>query len=340
MSDIAPTLFRCLSDGEFHSGAALAAELGVSPSAIERGVRGLQALGAEILAVVERGYRLRTGFNHGAGGGGALDATRILAAMPGDARERVASLDVAWSMASTNSTLLERPLPPPPGLAVVQLAEHQSAGRGRRGRSWVAPLGGALCLSIGWTYQPLPPEIAALSLSVGVGVRRVLEARQSLGIGLKWPNDLVAHDAKLGGILIERRALPGGPGYVVVGLGLNIALPAAVRADLAARGISAIHLESLGAALPGRNELAAALIAELIATLLRFGEQGFAAFAAEWAAADTLQGREVRLESAAGPQRGIARGVDASGALLLETARGTLRILSAEVSVRPEVEPA
>jgi BirA family biotin operon repressor/biotin-[acetyl-CoA-carboxylase] ligase len=303
-------------------------------------VEDLRALGAEIQSIAERGYLLRMGFKDRPGGGGALDASRILAALPADARERVHELDVVWSTTSTNSTLLERAQLPTPGLAVVQLAEHQSAGRGRRGRSWVAPLGGALCLSIGWTYEPLPPDIAALSLAVGVGVRRVLEAREPLGIGLKWPNDLVAHDAKLGGILIERRALPDGPGYVVVGLGLNIALPAALRAELAARGISAIHLESLGAALTDRNQLAAALIAGLIATLHRFGEQGFAAFAADWAAADHLQGREVRVESAGAPQHGIARGVDASGALLLETARGTLRILSAEVSVRPAAEPA
>jgi len=329
-----------LSDGEFHSGARLAAELGVTRSAIWKSVRDLRELGAQIHSVPNRGYRLLTGVRAGAGGGGALDAATIVAALPAAVRGNLLALDVVWSLASTNSSLLESAAAVPPGLARVLLAEHQSAGRGRRGRSWLAPLGGSLCLSIGWTFAEVPREISALSLAVGVGVRRALEGLGISGIRLKWPNDLVAGDQKLGGILIELRAEAGGPGYVVVGLGLNVSLPAAQRAELVAAGTAAIDLESLGAPQPNRNLLAAAVVAELLQTLAQFGEQGFGAFAADWAVADNLRGRAVRLESPAGSTQGIARGIDADGALRVETSRGIERFLSAEVSVRAEAQPA
>jgi BirA family biotin operon repressor/biotin-[acetyl-CoA-carboxylase] ligase len=325
-------LLRRLGDGEFHSGVALAAALGVTRGAVWKCVRELRALGAEIHAVPNRGYRLRAG----SACGGLLDATRLLAALPAAARERVAALDIAWSIPSTNATLLQC-APPIAGLALVQLAEHQTAGRGRRGRSWLAPLGGALCLSVGWTFPQLPRDVAALSLAVGVAVRRALLAGGVGGVGLKWPNDLVIADRKLGGILIELRAEAGGPGYVVIGVGLNVALGAAACTALTAAGATAVDLASVVAAPIDRSLLAARIVAELLAALPAFAEHGFADFAAEWATADTLRGRAVRLESVAGTEHGIAQGVDAGGALQVATAQGLERVLSAEVTVRPDL---
>jgi BirA family biotin operon repressor/biotin-[acetyl-CoA-carboxylase] ligase len=335
VSRLAVPLLRRLGNGEFHSGVTLAAALGVTRSAVWKCVRELRSLGAEIHAVPNRGYRLRAG----SAGAGLLDAALLLAALPRAARDRVAALDVAWSIPSTNATLLQC-APPAPGSALIQLAEHQTAGRGRRGRAWIAPLGGALCLSVGWTFAQLPRDVAALSLAVGVAVRRALLSRGFGGVGLKWPNDLVVADRKLGGILIELRAEAGGPGYVVIGVGLNVALGAAVRTALAAAGADPVDLASLTLRPIDRNALAAGIVAELLTALTVFTEQGFASFAAEWASADSLRGRAVRLESVSGTAQGIAQGVDAGGALQVATAHGLERFLSAEVTVRPEASVA
>ncbi len=105
------------------------------------------------------------------------------------------------------------------------LAEFQHAGRGRRGRRWIAPLGGGLCLSVGWQFADTPPELSALTLAVGVVARRALAAVAGVDVGLKWPNDLVLDARKLGGILLELTAEAQGGCYVVAGIGINVSLP-------------------------------------------------------------------------------------------------------------------
>jgi BirA family biotin operon repressor/biotin-[acetyl-CoA-carboxylase] ligase len=327
MSNLGTQLFHRLDDGAFHSGEALAAALGVTRSAVWKTVRQLRALGAEIHSVPNRGYRLPSG--------AALDAQRILHALPRAARQRIGALDVAWSIPSTSTALLERPQPAP-GLATVQLAEYQTAGRGRRGRPWVAPLGGALCLSIGWTFAHLPREISALSLAVGVWVRRALAGRRIQSVELKWPNDLIAHGGKLGGILVELRAESGGPGYVVAGIGLNVALGAKQRQAVVASGARPVDLATLESGPIDRNELAAQLVTQIVAGLAEFSERGFAPFAKEWDAADALRGRRVLVRGATHSVRGTARGIDTSGALLVQTATGLERHISGEVTVRTE----
>ena len=126
------------------------------------------------------------------------------------------------------------------------LAEFQSAGRGRRGRRWVAPFASGLCLSVGWSYRDAPAALVALSLAAGVAVLRALGRLGIAGLALKWPNDIVRDDSKLGGILIDLRGEAAGPAYVVVGVGVNVRLPASARERLAAEGVDAVDLAALG----------------------------------------------------------------------------------------------
>lgn len=318
-------IFRRLSDGRFASGQALAAEFGVTRSAVWKAVHALGDAGARIEAVSNRGYRLCDGT-------AALDAARILAQLPGDAQPRIARCEVAWALPSTNAALLAAP-EPRPGRAVVLLAEHQTAGRGRRGRPWVAPLGGAVCLSIGWTFAELPRDLAALSLVAGVCALRALAVQGLNGLALKWPNDLQAGGRKLGGILIEMRAESAGPAVVVIGLGVNVALGAAARAQVAAAGNEAVDLAELGGS-ADRNALVACIVGEIVTALPKFAADGFAPFAAEWRQADALRGRPVSITTGGEPLVGIARGIDAAGALLVETTSGLQRFVAGEVSVR------
>lgn len=320
-------IFRRLSDGQFVSGQALAAEFGVTRSAVWKAVHGLEGAGARIEAVSNKGYRL-------CGGVGALEAARIRIRLPEDVRARVASCEVAWTLPSTNAVLLAAS-EPAPGQATVLLAEHQTAGRGRRGREWVAPLGGAVCLSIGWTFAELPRDLAALSLVVGVCALRALAGHGVRELALKWPNDLLAGGRKLGGILIEMRAESAGPIVVVIGIGVNVALGAPARARVATSGNEAVDVVEFGGS-ADRNALAALLISEIVAALPKFAAEGFAPFATEWREADALRGRHVTVLLGAQPQVGIARGIDTGGALLVETPIGLRRFVAGEVSVRAQ----
>jgi BirA family biotin operon repressor/biotin-[acetyl-CoA-carboxylase] ligase len=318
-------VFRRLGDGRIASGQALADELGVTPGAVLKAVHALEGAGARIESVPNRGYRLCDGIV-------ALDAARICAQLPAGAQARVASCEVAWALPSTNAALLAA-AEPPCGQAAVLLAEHQTAGRGRRGRQWVAPLGGAVCLSVAWTFAALPRDLAALSLVAGVCALRAFAAADVRGLALKWPNDLLARGRKLGGILIEMRAESSGPAVVVIGIGVNIALGADARARVVAAGNEVVDLVELGGD-TDRNVLVARLIGEIVMALPKFAAEGFAPFSAEWRQADALRGRAVSVQLGADPQVGIARGIDAGGALLVETPTGLKHFVAGEVSVR------
>lgn len=319
-------LLRLLADGALHSGEELAARLSVSRAAVWKRLQQLEEWGIAAEALPGRGYRLESPVD-------LLDAGAIRHALPPDVRALLRRLDVHESLASTSDRLLAV-LDLPAGRLDACLAEFQSAGRGRRGRRWVAPFASGLCLSVGWSYRDAPAALSALSLAAGVAVLRALDRFGITGLSLKWPNDVVRGESKLGGILIDLRGEAAGPAYVVVGVGINVRLPASTREHLAAEGVQALDLAALGPP-PARNELAAALIAELAAALAEFGVRGLAAFAEEWQRADALAGRPVVVLQGDQALEGRARGVDVDGALLLEVDGAARRIVSGEVSVRP-----
>jgi BirA family biotin operon repressor/biotin-[acetyl-CoA-carboxylase] ligase len=325
---LAARVYAQLARGGFHSGADLARELEVTRSAVWKAAVALRELGIVVHAVRNRGYRLRDPSE-------PLEAERIVAALSAGTRARLRCIETVWRIESTNAALLER-TDLPAGRADVLLAEYQTAGRGRRGRPWIAPPGGAICLSIGWVFAQLPRDLAALGLAVGVCALRALRRHARAAIGLKWPNDLVIEGRKLGGILIEMRAESGGPSYVVVGIGINVALGAQLERQIAATGTVPVDLAAAGADPVPRNVVAAHLTEEIIAGLVRFEEEGLRPFVEEWEGADALRGRPVNVHAGAAQASGIARGIDIGGALLLETPTGLRKFVSGEVSVRPE----
>ena len=332
-SPLSSRVYAELAAGNFRSGAALAGQFGVSRNAIWKAVHALRALGLAIHAVPHRGYRLASPCE-------PLEPAAIRAALSRQARSRIRRLEAVWSTESTNAALLARS-DVPPQRADVFLAEYQTAGRGRLGRVWLAPPGGSICLSIGWSFPELPQDLAALGLAVGVCALRALRAHVPSGTGhpnltLKWPNDLILDERKLGGILIELRAESAGPTYIVIGIGINLVLGATLLEQVAASGTRAADLASAGADPRKRNQLIAALVSEIVEGLARFRDEGLRPFIEEWRTADSLCGRAVTVRTATTSWRGIARGIDASGALLVEGAQGMRRVLSGDISVRAE----
>ena len=184
-------VFRALADGNFHSGEELARGLGVTRSAVWKATKLLRQLGSAVHAVRNRGYRLASAVE-------PLDATLIRDALSRSTHARLRHIEVAWTVTSTNTVLLER-APPPQGECEVALAEFQRAGRGRRGRAWFAPPGGALCLSLSWTFAQVPRDVGSLSLAIGVcvGTRLDQVREETLGQVLRilLPISLLAQES-------------------------------------------------------------------------------------------------------------------------------------------------
>jgi BirA family biotin operon repressor/biotin-[acetyl-CoA-carboxylase] ligase len=321
-----PALLVLLADGRLRSGEWLAKELDVSRTAVWKGVDRLRSLGLPVEALARRGYRLLNPVE-------LLDARRIRAAVDVRRLEQLRSLELMFEVDSTNTRLLQSP-PPPPGHADACLSELQHAGRGRRGRRWIAPFGAGVALSVAWTFRDGASTLAALSLAVGVAVSRALARAGARGVSLKWPNDIWFEDRKIGGVLIELRAEAGGPAYVVIGVGVNVSLSAEARREIEAGGTAIAAVADACAVAPSRNLVAGAILDELLSMLAQFEREGFAGFRGAWTSLDALEGRPVRILLADRQLAGTARGVDHDGALLLETDNGVQRFVSGEASLR------
>jgi BirA family transcriptional regulator, biotin operon repressor / biotin---[acetyl-CoA-carboxylase] ligase len=321
-------LLVMLAEGTFYSGEQLAKKLKISRGGIWKLMRSLKALGIDVESVPRQGYRLPRAVD-------LLDKDAIAGTLPVATRALMERLDVLLTVDSTNRHVADLPAPEA-GQFQLCTAEVQNAGRGRRGRSWVAPFGSGVCMSIGWQFAEAPPTFSALSLAVGVAVVRALDGLGIKGVGLKWPNDLQWQGRKLGGILIEMRGESAGPAQVIIGIGINMQMPAAIRMQLAEREaavIADIH-EIMRDKTPARNVLIGAVVTELLRMLQVFTSQGFAPFKDEWLRLDTLANAPVKIISGSQTTFGSARGVETDGTLLVDVDGELRRFVSGEVSLR------
>ncbi|MFT3754681.1 MAG: bifunctional biotin--[acetyl-CoA-carboxylase] ligase/biotin operon repressor BirA [Pseudoxanthomonas sp.] len=309
------------------TGDALAAASGLTRAAIWKRIEALRQAGIGIDAQPGRGYALAQPLDW-------LDAEAITAALAPASRARLAALDVAWSLDSTNSELLRRDTPAH-GCAVL-LAERQTGGRGRRGRSWASPLAAHLYLSVAQQFTGGLARLGGLSLVAGVAVAEALHDGGFPKVRLKWPNDLMVDNRKLGGLLVE---IGGGaavsctadPVRAVIGIGVNVHMPAAFAAAIDQPWTD---LSILSPQAPTRNALAAALLSKLLPALDTFDAEGLAPFLPRYAALDALAGREIDVHGSDGVSHGIADGIADDGALRVRFDDGEQRIHAGEVSVR------
>ncbi len=317
-------IVRCLSDGEFHSGEELGAALGVSRMAIWKHLRGLREAGLEFEIVRGKGYRLTRPVE-------LLDAGQVLASVSAGTRTALGPIDVFLELESTSNWLREQALAGAPSGSVC-LAETQHGGRGRHGRRWVSPFAANLYLSLLWRSEAGAATLGGLSLVTGIGLIRCLHRLGLQQAGLKWPNDVLVDGAKLAGILIDVIGEANGDCAVVVGVGINVDMPAA-----AAPAIDQdwTDLQTVtGAVAMTRNSLAAALLDELMPAMREFELGGLGPFMDEWRRHDVVAGRSIDLLLPGRTVYGRACGIDDGGALLVETEAGRERFAAGEVSLR------
>ena len=324
MQQVRQRILQRLSDGHFHSGQQLAQALGISRTAVWKHVQHIESnLGLTIGAVRGRGYRLAAPLE-------LLDERRIRRGLSGYAKQALEAMSLMVSTASTNSCAAADP-PTESGRARVWLAEHQFAGRGRRGRHWVSAFGESLYLSLAWRFDLPMSELSGLSLAAGVVVAEVL---QRLGLerhSLKWPNDVMVDDRKLCGILVEAAGETGGPVNAVVGVGLNIRVSPGHALEIDRPWTD---LVLAGAPPISRNQLAGMLIDALIGACEQYADGRLAPFLVRWDVFDGLCGKRVNILRGSEIITGTYRGVAASGAVVLEGPEGLSEHLAGEVSLR------
>lgn len=316
------TILAALSSQQPVSGSKLAEQLGVTRAAVWKQIEALRALGAPIHASAGSGYRLTWPVE-------ALDAAAIRGQLDVATRTRLADLQVHWQIDSTSSALMRQAGEDAKDW-VVCVAETQSAGRGRRGRPWQSLLGGNIYFSMLRRFSSGMGQLSGLSLVAGVALMQALDDCGVPGIGLKWPNDVLADGQKLAGILVELGGEFLGPCFAVIGIGVNLRLPKSLDIDQPYTDLARL----CGGAPPSRNRLIARLISRLHTLLDRFEAEGFAGLRDDYARYDALVGQAVSVRTGNGEVFGIADGVDARGALRVRQGKQAMIFDSAEVSVR------
>lgn len=309
---------KLLSDGQFHSGEELGFLLGVSRAAVWKTLKKFGLIGVDIISVKGKGYCINGGLD-------LLDKSKIIVQ---DYRDL--EINVFQQVDSTNAYLLRQKQPE----HRVCLAENQTAGRGRRGRVWISPFAQNLYFSIGWGFEGGIAALEGLSLAIGVGIVRSLRQQGVVGLNLKWPNDILYNNKKLGGILIEVSGDPAGYCLAVIGVGLNVSMTG-VQTSIEQPWVNLADILT-EQELPTitRNQLASCVIEELVSILSNYHSFGFAAYRDEWISAAAYMNQLVSIQSGNDTQHGVFGGVDRVGALLLNIDGSEKVFHGGEVSLR------
>ncbi len=298
------------------SGSKIAKELGITRAAVWRRIKHLRDLGVKISSDHGKGYKLQSSFEK-------LDV---------DAIKKISSksiaLDIVWKTTSTNTDLFS--LVDKVSLPRVLLAEYQSKGRGRRNDLWVSPLGGGLCMSMGWKFSSLPLTIPSLGLVVGLTIIDTLEKHGCSSIKIKWPNDVFFDQRKIAGSLIDLKTELSGFSYAVIGIGINTKMNQEAKKKIN-QPVADIY-DVLGTNV-SRNELAGNLINFLSCALTNFEKEGFRPFRDKFIEKDLLFGKKIAISFKDKVITGYAAGVDWDGALLLDIEGKISRFYTGHISL-------
>ena len=264
----------------------------------------------------------------------SVDVAAVRAALSPATVSKLARLDIFPVIDSTNAWLMAQPAPET-GMHRVAIADHQTAGRGRGDKRWLSAPGSSLCMSIAYTFRKTPGNMSALTLAAGVAVVHALRDIGVGGVKLKWPNDIVVDDGKLGGMLTESHCRSESGVTVVVGIGINLRLPPDILESIdSGCTLSPADLANIPGSNVSSEALSAAMIDHLVDSMSTFEEQGFRAFAEIWRRFDWLRGRTVTVRQPCATVRGTAFGIDSDGALLVQGATTTTRVISGSIEVQ------
>lgn len=319
------TLIKMLADGRFHSGEELGAVLGIGRSAVWKNLQELSKYELDLHAVTGKGYRLSQPIE-------LLDRNNIETLLSLSPSIPKPTIELFSSIDSTSQYLKRAAeLSAPTGM--VCISEHQTSGRGRRGRRWQSPYGSNLYLSLLWRFNEGMSHLTGLSLAVAVMLMRAFQELGAVGLGIKWPNDIHGEHGKLAGILLDVSGESAGPCHAVIGIGVNYSMPQKSGNEIDQPWTDLTQCKVT----EGRNSITAVLLQCLLTGLASYQTNGFEPFRSEWKRWDILTGKNVSLHTSQQVIDGIARGIDDTGMLVLEV-DGKIRTFAAgDVSTRASV---
>lgn len=321
------TLLRLLADDNRHTMESLASAVGLSVAQLRSHLEELNQCGVEL----QYGVATDTVVWHNPAE--LLSAADIRSRLDAYSNQRVRELSIDTVCASTNERVCDAGIPAP-GDFHVALTEYQKAGRGRRGRTWCSPMAGGICLTAAVRYPAERSIDSALTLALGIAVSQALTPLLDTDVWLKWPNDLLIEGGKLGGILTELQAGDAVSPVVLIGIGINVKLPAGYSLELQPAALTPAALANyLRADLP-RSALIARILDRLVADVEAYWTRGFSPLIDQWAERDFLRNRTVKVMTGAETVRGVAEGVNEEGALVLNVDGARHYLHSGEVSVR------
>jgi BirA family biotin operon repressor/biotin-[acetyl-CoA-carboxylase] ligase len=325
-------LIRYLSSGQFVSGQWLGDQLGVSRAAISNHIASLVDMGLNIYSVTGKGYKLSEPLT-------LLDENNIQRKLLELGQKN--KVEVHNIIDSTNSYLLRR-LPNQNHNLQVCLAEYQDSGRGRRGRKWISPFGSHIYMSMYWFLEQGMAAAMGLSVVSALAVSDAIKDLYQIDVQLKWPNDIYFDGVKLAGILIDLEGQALEPCHCVIGIGLNINMPqkSAEQVDQPWTDLQEVIHKSIPNSeyknndVIDRDELAATLITKLSVRLQQHQSEGLTTMVNEWAKHDFYFNKPVKLITGTRKKKGICRGINSQGALLLEVDGQVSPVYGGEVSLR------
>lgn len=316
-------LLQRLSDGHFHSGESLANECGVSRTSVWKEIQKIQQYySIKIQSVKGRGYRLSRKLE-------LLEAEKIMLSLSSRVVRGLVKIDILPVVDSSNRYLMAAASQEAPGGQVI-LAEQQTAGRGRLGRSWISPFGCNIYCSLLWRFNLATAALSGLGIMAAVALARALSVYAD-GFEIKWPNDILWRGKKLAGILLEMQGEANGPAAVVIGVGVNVRMPEEVEHQI---GQPWTDIYRVSGKTISRNDLAAGIIEQLILAVQSFEKQGPGEFVSCWSEWDMLKNQPVDIMLANRTISGIARGIDGMGALRVETDGVVKTYMAGEASLQ------
>lgn len=326
-----------LSDGHYHGGTCVGAHLNISRAAVWKALKKLEQYGISLESTKGKGYLLKSPLI-------LLSKEKIqslLNLLEKDSElrnqkraeidpvvKKALQIEIFEKIDSTNDYLKENLKNSNSKKIRVCLAETQSQGKGRLGRSWYSPFGQNIYLSTLYPFEKDVSELTGLSLVVALSICDAIclmlpSYRKDLFV--KWPNDVYINDSKLAGTLIEIQAESNGFCRAIIGIGINVNMTKASKSDINQNWSS---LKQVTREYLDRNKLCAHLIMCLMNYLRRFSCDGLSCFLDEWKERDVLLGRMVALSSGGREHKGMCVGINAQGHLLLESSDGPVRAYS------------
>ena len=321
MNELLRHILEALSDGKFHSGSELGDARSVSRAAISKAVSKLKDYDLEVSSVTGKGYCLDQPLS-------LLSKDKILKNVKEEYLARCGKWVILDEVDSTNDYLLQL-AEKIEVVPTVCLAEMQTRGRGRLGRSWFSPFGKNIYFSLLWPLKKGLAELQGLSLVVALAVVHALEKLGLINLSVKWPNDVLCESKKLSGVLLSVHADVNDMGYVVIGIGINANMQ---QAETIEQPWTSVLNET--ARLCDRNDLVSELVNALFEYLDKFESKGFSVFISEWQYLDSLHNKPVTVYQPQAELNGMACGVNENGQLLLKVGDNIEAVSVGDVSVR------